>query len=126
MLRYTEKRTASGLEVRFLRLFDGLRPVRRRVQFQSGGVSIVTRILGLPIHRNWFDRSYIYGFGYAVDGHGHSQTLQFNYVGEGQIILANHVRKEEVAAFLRYLYQAGFRYNESWERPLRGPGVIVR
>jgi len=47
-------------------------------------------------------------------------------VGEGQIILANHVRKEEVAAFLRYLYQAGFRYNESWERPLRGPGVIVR
>ena len=126
MLRYTEKRTASGLEVRFFGLFDGLRLVKRRVEFQSSGVSIVTRILGFPIHRNWFDRSYIYGFGYAVDGHGHSQMLQFNYAGEGQIILASHVRKEEVAAFLRHLYQSGFRYNESWERPLRGPGVIVR
>jgi len=113
------------LEVRFLRLFEGVRLVKRRVQFQTGGVSIVTRILGFPIHRKWFDRSYIYGFGYAVDGHGHTQMLQFNYPGDGQIVLSNQVQKEDVAAFLRHLDQEGFGYNKSWERPVRGPGVIV-
>jgi hypothetical protein len=128
MLRYKEKRTASGLEVRFLRLFESLRLTKKRFQFQSGGVSMVTRILGFPIHRKWFDQSYIYGFGYAVDGHGHSQMLQFNYAGEGQIMLANHVGKEgkeEVAAFLRHLDQEGFHYNTAWDRPPRRSGVIV-
>jgi hypothetical protein len=125
MLRYREKRIASGLEVRFLRLFDGLRLVKRWVQFQPGGVSIVIRILGFSVHHRWFDRSYIYGFGYAVGGHSRAQMLQFNYPGEGQIVLANYVRKEEVAAFLRHLDQEGFGYNSHWERPLKGPGVIV-
>jgi len=126
MLRYTEKRTASGLEVRFIGLFEGLRFVRQRVLFQKSGVSIVTRMFGIPINRTWFDRSYIYGFGYGVNGHGHAEMLQFNYAGQGQIILANDVRKEEVAAFLTHLYQEGFSYNKTWERPLRGPGIILR
>ena len=126
MLRYTEKLTTNGLEVRFLRLFEGLRLVSQSVQFQKAGISIVTRIFGFPIRRDWFDRSYIYGFGYTVHGQSRSQMLQFNYAGEGQIILASYVLKEEVAAFLRHLDQAGVRYNETWERPLRGPGIIIR
>ena len=124
MLRYTEKHTARGLEVRFLRLFDGLRLVKRHVQFQSDGVSIVTRILGVPVDRKWFDRSRIYGFGYAVSGHGHAQMLQFNYAGEGQIVLANYVREGDVSAFLKHLHKEGFDYNTSWERPLKGSGFI--
>jgi hypothetical protein len=91
--------------------------VKRRVQFQPSGISIVTRILGVPISCKWFDQSRIYGFGYAVDGHGHAQSLQFNYVGEGQIILANHVQKGEAAAFLKHLHQEGFDYNTCWELP---------
>jgi hypothetical protein len=125
MLRYTEKRTTTGLEVRFLRLFDGLCLVKRWVQFQTAGVCFVTRVFGFPVRRKWFDRSYIYGFGYAVDGHGRTQMLQFNYAGEGQIVLASHVRKEDVAAFLMHLDEEGFGYNRSWERPPRGRGVIV-
>ena len=125
MLRYTEKRTPNGLEVRFLRLFDGLWPVKRLVQFQSDGISIVTRILGVPIDRKWFDLSRIYGFGYAVNGHSHARVLQLNYAGEGEIVLANYVLEGEAAAFLKHLHQEGFDYNISWERPLKGFGAIV-
>ena len=114
----------AGLEVRFLRLFDGLQLVKKRIQFQSDGVSIATRILGVQIGRKWFDRSRIYGFGYAVNGHSHAQMMQFNHAGEGQIVLANNVQKGEVAAFLKHLHQEGLDYNTSWERPLKGSGVI--
>ncbi len=124
MLRYTEKRTASGLEVRFIPLFDWLRPVKTWVQFQADGVSIATRVLGVPIRRKWFDGSRIYGFGYAVDGHGHAQMMQFNFVGEGQIILASYVQEGEALAFLTHLHQEGFDYNRSWRLPLKGSGVI--
>jgi hypothetical protein len=124
MLRYKEKRTTNGLEIRFLRLFDALRPVKNRVQFQSDGISIVIRILGIPIHRKWFDRSRIYGFGHAVNGHSREEFLQFNYAGEGQIVLASFVQEGEAAAFLRHLHEEGFDYNTSWERPLKGSGVI--
>lgn len=99
--------------------------MKRRVQFQSDGVSIVTRILGVPIDRKWFDRSRIYGFGYAVDGHGHTKSLQFSYMGEGQIVLAKYVQKGEVAAFLKHLHQEGFDYNASWQLPLKVSGVII-
>ena len=125
MLRYTEKHTASGLEVRFLRLFEGLRPVKRSVQFQQKGISIVTRIVGVQTDRKWFDRSRIYGFGYAANGHSHAQMMQFNYVGEGQIVLANYVQETEVAAFLRHLHQEGFDYNTSWQLPLLGTGFVA-
>jgi hypothetical protein len=125
MLRYREKRTTDGLEVRFLRLFDALRPIKSRVQFQSDGISIVTRILGVPIHRKWFDRSLIYGFGHSTNGHSRSQLLQFNYAGEAQIVFANFVLEGEVAAFLRHLHEEGFNYNTSWERPSTGSGPIL-
>jgi len=110
------------LEVRFLRLFEPLRPVKRRVEFQSDGISIESRILGIPIDCEWFDRSRIYGFGYAVEGHGNSRLLQFNCMGEGQIVLASHVQEGEAAAFLRHLREEGFDYNTSWERPMKGSG----
>jgi len=105
MLRYTEKRTANGLKVRFFRLFDGLRLVKRRIHFQSNGLSMTTCILGLPIGTKWFDRSRIYGFGYAVNGHSNEKMMQFNYAGEGQIVLAKYVQESEVTAFLRHLQQ---------------------
>jgi len=126
MLRYTEKRTATGLEVTFLRLFDGLRLGQTQVQFQSDGVSIVTRILGVPIDRKWFDRSNIYGFGYATNGHSRQEFLQFNYAGEGQIVLASYVQEREAAAFLRHLHQEGFDFNTSWDLPVKRSGVIIR
>ena len=125
MLRYTQKRSASGLEVRFLRLFDGLLLMKRQVQFQSDGISIVTRIFGVPINHKWFDRSQIYGFGYAVHGHSHARLLQFNYAGEGEIVLAKDVLQVEVTAFLKHLYQEGFHYNTSWQRPLKDFGFTV-
>jgi hypothetical protein len=73
--------------------------------------------------RKWFDRSRIYGFGYAVGGHSHEQMIQFNYAGEGQIVLASDVQKGEVAAFLTHLHQKGFDYNISWQRPLTSSSV---
>jgi hypothetical protein len=124
MLRYTEKRTTNGLEVRFFRLFEGLRLVKKWVRFELNGVSFVTRILGVSIGSTRFDRSKIYGFRYAVDGHGHAQMLQFNYAGEGQIVLANNVREGEVSAFLEHLRQEGFEYSKSWDRPQSGSGIL--
>jgi hypothetical protein len=117
MLRYTTKRTVYGLEVRFLRLFEGLRFVKRRVHFRADGICIVTGVIGIQTGRKWFDRSQIYGFGYAVSGHGHARALQFNCAGEGQIVLANYVQEAEVAAFLQDLHQEGLDYNASWEMP---------
>ena len=124
MLRYTERRKESELEVRFFRLFEALRLVKKWAQFQSGGIFIVTRVIGVQVDRKWFDRSYIYGFGYGVNGHGRAQMLQFNYSGEGQIVLADNVQKGDVEAFLKHLHQEGFDYNPSWQRPTRSFGVL--
>jgi hypothetical protein len=126
MLRYAAKRTSTGLELKFHRLFEGLRPVKTRVEFRSDGICIVRRIFGIPIGRKVFERSRIYGFGYAANGHSQSQMLQFNYAGEGQIILTNYVRESEAAAFLRFLHQEGVDYNTSWECPLKSSWLTTQ
>jgi hypothetical protein len=97
-----------------------------RVQFQSDGISIVTRVLGIPIGRKWFDPSLIYGFGYAVEGHGNARLLQFNCMGNGQIVLANDVQEGETMAFLRHLHEEGFDYNTSWNLPSERCDPIFR
>ena len=45
-------------------------------------------------------------------------------LGEGQIVLAVYLQEGKVAAFFKHLYQEGFDYNTSWERPLGSGGVI--
>jgi hypothetical protein len=117
MLRYKAKRTPNGLDVRFYRLFDALRPAKKWVQFRQDGIWIVTRMFGIPLDRKWFDRSKIYGFGYATHGHSHSQMLQFVCMGEGQVVLAKNAQKGEVASFVALLQQDGLDYPQSWELP---------
>ena len=51
--------------------------------------------------------------------------MQFNYAGEGKVVLANGALEGEVTAFLRHLHQEGFEYNKSWQRPLKGSGLIL-
>jgi hypothetical protein len=126
MLRYKAKRTADGLDVRFYRLFEVLRLAQKWVQFRREGICIVTKIFGIPFDRKWFDRSQIYGFGYATHGHSHSQMLQFVHAGDGQVILAKNARKSEVASFMGLLHQEGLDYPQSWELPAspRSPSFI--
>jgi len=78
----------------------------------------VTLILGIPVSRSWYNRSQIYGFGYATNGHSGAEMLQFCYAGDGQVILARYVKKSEVKAFLEYLHREDFEYEASWKRPI--------
>ncbi len=111
--------------MRFYRLFEGLRPIKKWVQFRSDGLCIVTRILGIPVNQTWYDRSQIYGFGYAANGHSGAEMLQFCYAGDGQVILARYVKEYEVKAFLDYLHREGFAYEASRNRPAVSLGYIT-